>query len=139
MDKFELRNKRVKDKDFQDFVINDKHLFELFAEHDLVGMIGSFGKEFTIQAVNKLLLNEKAELTSGRVPIYVCSECGDLACGGITISITKDDRYFTWDSFTYENNYEDKVLKEYKDIGPFNFSKEDYINILSQFVSSLNS
>jgi len=134
MDRLELKHKKVKVRDFQDFIVNGESLSELFAERDLVGVIGSFGKELNSQAANQLLLSEKSNLKSNRIPIYVCSECGDLDCGAITISITKDDKYFTWDSFGYENNYEDKLLEEYKTIGPFNFHKEDYINILRQFV-----
>ncbi len=120
--------------DFQDFCINEKSLLEELPNKDVVGVIGSFKPEFDKEAVNQLLLKEKSELNSGRIPIYICSECGDLGCGAITISIEENAETYTWKDFGFENNYDKKLLAEYNDVGPFIFSKEEYESALEKFV-----
>ena len=140
MDTIELKSKIRKgsknqtEREFQDFIVNGKSLYEMFGEPDLVGAIGSFGKEVNIEAVNLLLLNKNSELNSKRIPIYICPECGDLGCGAITISIIENDKSFIWSSFGYENNYQDELLKEYKEVGPFRFQKEEYLKLFKKFV-----
>ena len=140
MDTIELKSKIRKgsknqtEREFQDFIVNGKSLFEIFGEPDLVGTIGSFGKEVNIEAVNLLLLKKYSELKSKRIPIYICPECGDLGCGAITISIVKKDKSFIWSSFGYENNYQDELLEEFKEVGPFKFQKEEYLNLFKKFV-----
>jgi hypothetical protein len=120
--------------DFQDFYVNEKSLLEVIPNQDLVGVIGSFKPEFDIEAVSQLLLKEKSELSSGRVPIYVCPECGDLGCGAITISIQENEETYIWKDFGFENNYDEELLAEYNEIGPFTFSKIEYESKLKQFV-----
>ena len=119
---------------FQDFCINEKSLLEILPTQDFVGVIGSFKSEFDKEAVSQLLLKEKSELHSGRIPIYVCPECGELECGAITISIEENAETFTWKDFGFENNYDEELLAEYNEVGPFIFSKEEYESALKKFV-----
>ena len=45
-------------------------------------------------------------LKSGRVPILVCEECGDLGCGTIAARIKRMGTIVTWSDWAYENGYE---------------------------------
>ncbi len=120
--------------DFQEFCINEKSLLELLPTQDVVGIIGSFKPEFDKEAVSQLLLKENSVLNSGRIPIYICPECGDLGCGAITVSIEESADTYTWKDFGFENNYDEELLAEYNEIGPFTFSKMEYESTLKQFV-----
>lgn len=45
-------------------------------------------------------------LESGRVPILVCEECGDLACGALAARIERLGDVVRWTDWAYENGYE---------------------------------
>jgi len=58
MDKLELKLKIRKgstnktEREYRDFIVNGKSLLEIFGDKDLVGTIGSFGKEADVKAAN---------------------------------------------------------------------------------------
>jgi len=58
------------------------------------------------KAVDQLLGIRGSSLASGRVPVLVCEECGDLACGAIAVRIERDGTLVTWTDWAYENGYE---------------------------------
>lgn len=50
------------------------------------------------------------QLSSGRVPLYVCSQCGDLGCGAFAVRVerevgTSGGRVVTWSDFAWETDY----------------------------------
>jgi hypothetical protein len=92
----------------------------------------------TKKAVDRLLLTEKADLPNNRRSLFVCSECGDLGCGAITVVVVKEHDTFTWMDLGYENTYENAVsLASYKSVGPFTFSAAEYEHTLRQALERL--
>jgi hypothetical protein len=47
-----------------------------------------------------------SKLDSGRVPVLVCEECGDIVCGAITVRILRESDRIIWTDWFYENGYE---------------------------------
>lgn len=44
-----------------------------------------------------------SDLAPGRVPLLVCGECGDLACGAVTAALDVDETVTTWTDFGWED------------------------------------
>lgn len=117
------------ERHFLDFVVNGQSLWEALGKrHDMVSILCSeYVAAETAKAVNRLLLREDADLPNDRRSLFVCSECGDVGCGAITIVVAKLDATITWNAFGYENSYEEKVaLDEYGAVGPFTFNATTY-------------
>ena len=113
---------------FLDFVIDGTSLAESLHTGDLVGCLGWGAAATEAQTRQTLLLQKPSILETGRVPLYVCPECGDIGCGAITARIEGTDRHFIWRDFGYENDYdpETPALTAHLSVGPFLFSKDDY-------------
>ena len=60
-----------------------------------------------------------------RVPLFVCAECGDFACGTITARVSRTKLGVQWSDFTYENGFD--AASEF-DIGPFEFEWASYLS-----------
>jgi hypothetical protein len=56
--------------------------------------------------VHQFLAQMPSKLDSGRVPVLVCEECGDIACGAITVRILRESDRIVWTDWLYENGYE---------------------------------
>jgi hypothetical protein len=128
------------ERHFLDFVVDGKSLWEALGErHDLVSILCSeYSSDETAKAVGRLLLNGKADLPNDRRSFFVCSECGDLACGAITAVVERQGETITWKAFGYENAYEDKIsLDAYSTVGPFTFSATAYEHTLAQALAFL--
>lgn len=57
--------------------------------------------------VDELLGESPSELESGRVPVLVCEECGDIGCGAIAVRVIVKADQVTWTDWAWENGYED--------------------------------
>jgi len=69
-------------------------------------------------------LQAESSMSSGRVLLYMCPECGDIGCGAYSAKIARDHGTYTWSDFAYENGYEDP--RPLEGIGPFVFSSSQY-------------
>jgi hypothetical protein len=130
------------ERHFLDFVVNGQSLWEAVGKrHDTVSVLcAEYSAKETLKAVNRLLLEENADLPNERRSLFVCSECGDLGCGAITAVVSKRDKTITWGNFGYENTYEDKVgLDDYSAVGPFTFNLAAYESTLHQALDRLKS
>lgn len=47
-----------------------------------------------------------SKLESGRVPVLVCEECGDVGCGAFAVRVVREDDLIKWTDWAYENGYE---------------------------------
>src|SRR5579883_2027141 len=96
---------------FLDLVVGRISLWERLGKpHDMVSVLcADFVPSETLNAVDRLLLKSEADLPNGRRSLFVCSECGDLGCGVITISVERAVDTMVWSDFGYENNYENQV------------------------------
>ena len=61
---------------------------------------------FSRLITEQFLLLASSGLQSGRVPVLVCEECGDVACGAIATRIERKGASVTWSDWAYENGYE---------------------------------
>ena len=118
---------------FFDYAINDRPLTEIAEPGDFIGVFGWLGREWDRRFFHRLLLRERSELPSGRVPLYICPECGDLGCGTVSVRITKYDDCFVWSDFGFENNYENRLVESYPHVRDFVFEKAQYYRALNQF------
>jgi len=117
------------ERHFLDFVVDGQSLWKALGErHDMVSTLCvEYSADETEKAVSRLLLREKADLPNERRSFFVCSECGDLACGAITAVVERQAETIMWKAFGYENTYEAKVwLDAYSTVGPFTFNATAY-------------
>lgn len=115
-----------------DFVVNAQSLFAVTgaASFDLSGCFSVPERE----PDRALRLNDRLarRLTSAvpiggsdRVALYVCPECGDLACGAITALVSRSDGIVRWSDFAYENG--DDSETRLPTVGPFAFDWTSYV------------
>lgn len=124
-----------------DFLVNGVSLFEA-TKAAYLDFCGRFSSDLT-PAQNRdneriFLLSGQPDTSSGRIMLFVCSECADLGCGAITMRITKDGDFFVWSEFAYENNYDEATtdFASYASIGPFRFEAKHYRSTLSKAVQA---
>jgi len=124
---------------FLDFVINGESLWETVGKPgDIVSILCFDYAVESKKAVDRLLLTERADLPNNRRSLFVCSECGDLGCGAITVVVVKERDTITWKDLGYESNYEDSVsLADFKSVGPFTFNSAEYERTLHQALERL--
>jgi hypothetical protein len=71
-------------RDYFDFFVDGKSLHEILDLSDQIGCLGWGLPEIEKHTIAQLLAKESPVPKSGRVPIYICPECGDLGCGAVT-------------------------------------------------------
>lgn len=117
-----------------DFLINERSLLNILvlAAGGHSDFMGCFVKGYPEQnriCHSRLLLREHAETEGGRVLLYICPECGDIGCGAYSVYVRQNDDCFTWDSFAYENGYEEPQIID--SVGPFTFEKHSYEAVIN--------
>jgi hypothetical protein len=125
-----------------DFVVNGLSLFEATAaKFDMCGCLADpqFDREtahsFNGTMASSLISGAPVGRSQG-VPLFVCSECGDLGCGAITVRISRDARVVQWHDFAYENGFE--AVRRLNDVGPFEFERGAYVTQISRLVLDLD-
>lgn len=85
-----------------------------------------------------LLGQRPPELANGRVPIFVCGDCGDLGCGAITAAVEWTADTVVWRDFGWDVNYEtdedDDDDPEFA--GPLIFDRAQYETELQRFIDT---
>ena len=75
-----------------------------------------------------------APLPGGRVPLYICPECGDLGCGGVTAVVERTPETVVWRDFGYQNDYDPfEPDPELAHVGPIVFDRQAYDDALARF------
>jgi hypothetical protein len=96
---------------------------------DNISSLGWGAKEFQDQIVSRLLV-ESEPASDDRVPLYVCPECGDLACGALTAKVERDGNDIVWSDFAYETGLDldppDLNRPVFADVGPYRFAVSKY-------------
>ncbi|MFF4597668.1 hypothetical protein [Amycolatopsis sp. NPDC001319] len=71
-------------------------------------------------------------LPDGRVPLFVCPECGDLGCGAVTVIVERTADEVVWRDFGWQTDYDPEVSREsYAGLGPFRFARAQYDAVFS--------
>ena len=118
-----------------DFLVDGQSLLQLLTntKSGQADYMGCFVKGYPKQnnkAVAALLLKAPPETASGRVFLYTCPECGDIGCGAYTARVSKTPFGYVWESFAYENGYEEPEVIESLD--PIFFEKDAYEEAIHQ-------
>ena len=59
-----------------------------------------------VHTVAQLLGKKPSLLASGRVPVLVCEDCGDVVCGALAVRIVRGPDQVIWTDWMFENGYE---------------------------------
>jgi hypothetical protein len=107
---------------YLDFVVDGVPLCSRLGIGDHVTVLGCWPPEDEREHIKQLLA------ASGRVPLYVCAECGGLDCGALTVLIERAQGGFVWRDFAFGNSYDPKMtdVDSYRGVGPFVFNKTEY-------------
>ncbi|MDA9426177.1 MULTISPECIES: hypothetical protein [Bradyrhizobium] len=120
-----------------DFVVNGQSLFAVTGASnlDLSGCLSVPQREPELalrlnDRLARLLTSAVPIGGSNRVALYVCPECGDLACGAITALVSRSEGVVHWSDFAHENedDSETKLMK----VGPFAFDWTSYVTEIEQ-------
>jgi hypothetical protein len=128
------------ERHFLDFAVNGQSLWETVGKsRDTVSVLcREYPIDESIRAVNRLLLTEKADFPNDRRSLFICSECGDLGCGAITVSVVSEGSAIIWRDFGFENtNEQNIVLNDYTGFGPFSFDAASYERVLFEGIDRL--
>lgn len=121
-------------REFLDFSVSGKSL-KTILDIETADYITLFGwgtnKEYDRHILNVFRLKEKSQLTTGRVMIYVCPECGDIDCGAITAIIKDFGDRIIWSDFGYETDY-GGLTEIYDQIEPIEFDRTSYFSAFSK-------
>jgi hypothetical protein len=120
-----------------DFVVNGVSLFEATGASisDMCGCLSDprFEPELADRINGKSVSMLTSEVRIGighRAVLFGCPECGDLACGAITVLVSRNELIVQWSDFAYENGYEAKTT--IADVGPFVFDRAAYLTAFPQ-------
>jgi hypothetical protein len=118
-----------------DFMVNATSLFKA-TQASSFDMCGCFSdpqfereeaRRFNGRIAN-MLTSDVPVCGSHRVALFVCSECGDLACGAITVLVSRDDLIVQWSDFAYDNGYEARTKLAH--MSPFEFEWAAYLTAI---------
>ena len=118
---------------YYDFIVDENSLFKMLnaENYDMIGVFGwGSNKVYENSQIDEFLGLKIPELNSGRIPLYVCSECGDIACGAITVDLSFNNDKVIWRKFGYENGYDEIDYDLFKDIEEFTFNKSQYSKLI---------
>jgi hypothetical protein len=119
-------------REYLEFVVGGTSLRQLLKHVDLLGGVGLWTPEGEQAQLQQLLCSRPGNSPSGRVPILVCNDCGDLGCGAVTMRVAETETEVVWSDFAFENSYDAEITTLYPAIGPFEFDKADYWKTLSK-------
>jgi len=122
------------ERHYFDFIVSGQSLRDILnvSKSDLISPFGWFeNKAEEKLAKQELTLRQKTSLDTGRIMLYVCPECGDIACGAITAIIVDLGDRIVWKDFGYETG-NGGISELYSHIQPIEFSRQEYFNAFSQ-------
>lgn len=76
------------------------------------------------------------EMDGGRVPLCVCSACGDLGCGAVSMRVEVLEDAVIWREFGHQNNFQEG-FRAMDDLGPFRFERANYFAVLGELRAGL--
>ena len=120
---------------YYDFTINGRPLRTMVDPGDNIGPFGWLPHDVEVAFARWLMLRERSQLPSGRVPLYICPECGDLGCQSLSARVIEEPDRFVWTEFAYEANYDAGPATKFLAVGPFSFEKRAYTAALGRFTT----
>ena len=117
-------------REYLDFVVDGRSLQDALREPDLIGCLGWWVPQAEAEHRQRLTGVAAPDSATGRVSLYVCPECGDLACGAVTARITCPPGEIVWSDFCFEGQYEIDPAP-IPDVGPYRFDEAQYRQALA--------
>jgi hypothetical protein len=119
---------------YADFVVDGVPLGPRMREvRGLIGRLGWGPMRSRRETLATLLLEGEADFPPNRRAIYVCAECGDLACGTVTAVMERQGDEVVWRDFQYETEIDPPLsLAPLSGLGPFSFHWPEYERTLRQ-------
>ena len=119
-----------------DFVVSGRSLYrELVSRgYDLIPRTGPLLVPTDVTTRELLLLERDGDTPRGRVALYFCPLCGDLACGAVSVRILRDASAITWVDFAieYDGFEEDEdTFQILPRLGPYKFDEVQYAAALA--------
>lgn len=123
---------------FYDFLVDGISLYDLCRglHSNRIGVLGwGLNPLYERSLVHQFMGMEKnQELRVDRVPLFVCSKCGDIECGATTFRLRVTDDLMIWEEF---GNEDTRALsfEPFTDprIGPFQFGKKEYLDLFKNY------
>ncbi|WP_299040273.1 hypothetical protein [uncultured Pseudokineococcus sp.] len=128
-----------------EFVVDGTHLRDLLSAVDVPDDTDGLGDPFDLVSVAdptwpapaatglrrlacvQARVDADWPLASGRLPLYVCPMCADLACGAVTVYVDHTQPgQVTWPALRHENGYSPDDELDLSAAGPFVFDADDY-------------
>lgn len=107
-------------------LVNGKNLVRLFPPTDLVTPFGWLDRRTEARFARQLLGTSPPELPSGRAPLYICPECGDLGCGAIAVIVISTPDSYVWKDFAIEDGSPGEAPRSCAEGYEFHFEREAY-------------
>ena len=121
---------------FRDFVIDGTPLWPRLQAlgFDVVTGLLDSPREWVHAYVDRLLLRATPDLPDGRVALYLCPECGDIACGLVSVQVAQKGDHIEWGAFASEGGVGSEAWRTpLTDLGPFVFPAADYAACLEHW------
>lgn len=121
-------------RNYFDFIVSGKSLKICLniEKDDFITLFGwGNNTEYDKHILNVFRLKEKSQLSTGRIILYVCPECGDIDCGAITASVKDYGDRIIWSEFGYETDY-GGLTEIYENIEPIEFDRQSYFQAFSR-------
>lgn len=112
-----------------DFLIDGQSLLEMLVESagghsDFMGcFVSGYAKECKRMSTMLLVI---PPVGGKRVLLYICPECGDVACGAYSVLVRRERESYKRESFAYQTSESDS--KTVEAFGPFVFDANMYKN-----------
>lgn len=76
------------------------------------------------------------KLGSGRIPLYTCSQCGDLGCGAFCVRVTLDGDSIMWSDFAWQNDRDAHIAQDedFADVPMLRFDRA-YLRLIQQAIT----
>ena len=121
-------------RDYYDFIISGQSLKKIL-DLEKADFISPFGwgtnKEYDKHILNVFRLKEKSELSSGRIMLYVCPECGDIDCGAVTAKINDYGDRIIWSEFAFETE-NNGITETFDQIQAIEFDRASYFSAFQE-------
>jgi hypothetical protein len=111
--------------------------------HHFAGRLGAHPSRkpaVDANSIMQMLGMESSPLSSGRIPLLLCEECGDIGCGGFAVRISFEAGTVRWSDWATENGREPASPIEWPTKpGDYEFDRSDYENELRRALKGLQS
>jgi len=125
---------------YHDFAINRRPLSLILTEQNARVTAGVFGwqeSKVELRYALQLLLRERSELPSERVPLYICERCADLGCGCIAVKVSEYEECVVWSAFAYDDNFSkqtgEELTSSFPELRDYYFLRTQYEEALDRF------